>query len=436
MYVYPILHTRSIHFLSTTSFSFLCFANNNNINVCCFEQRRLQYSKLNKFVTPAIFFIFGHDSDGYFFFLLLLLLLELLHLPLFLASMAACKTSITLIHGNMETINYYAHNDATTVQQEEIGDMKSEIHSKIATSGCSKLSSICNETKKNYTNCMRQNEQAQKATHQQPKKRWADMADEEDSDDEDAAAAPITKEITEEIMEKNIMLSERIETLEKKNQTWDKEFQTLKEQMLRLSLEIMDLRKERRQSIPSIVGSETTVASSCTSENSDVSFGSFTKEDLESMDNTELVETASVPNCRNYASVAKKKKMNDDSRPWVDLQNSSSKTSRKFTRQTSRKTRSRRTSRFKQALQVGDRLLCKVNNSNKFGIFVTWTNPKTRKIIPGLVHKDNYLPTLCNGIQSMSQGDPLTLWFLGWKGEEMKARLSMIDPYSSSEEKY
>ena len=68
MYVYPILHTNSIHFHSTTSFSFLYFANNNNINVCCFEQCHFQYSRLNIFVTPAIFFIFGTILTSTFFF--------------------------------------------------------------------------------------------------------------------------------------------------------------------------------------------------------------------------------------------------------------------------------------------------------------------------------------------------------------------------------
>ena len=80
-----------------------------------------------------------------------------------------------------------------------------------------------------------------------------------------------------------------------------------------------------------------------------------------------------------------------------------------------------------------------MNKSEKYGTFVTWKSPTTRKTVSGLVHRDNYTFELQRraSVDLFAYGHKLTLWFLGWKDDDMKkARLTMIDPHARELENY
>jgi len=241
----------------------------------------------------------------------------------------------------------------------------------------------------------------------------------------------------------------------------EKEHRELKEQMIRLAQENMDLRREmmlERGSIPSTAGTTTTGTSSAVSSFSGgVSFGTFTKEELGSMVGTETTESETEiigpASVRLYASVVKVK--DEDSNKWIHLQRKTNKTSSRgrskagslfSSRASSRASSSRASSsrasskvRSSKTLQIGDRLVCKVNKSEKYGTFVTWKSPTTRKTVSGLVHRDNYTFELQRraSVDLFAYGHKLTLWFLGWKDDDMKkARLTMIDPHARELENY
>ena len=242
---------------------------------------------------------------------------------------------------------------------------------------------------------------------------------------------------TEEKDDREIASACRITALEKENAE-------LKKQMLMFAQENMELKQQMSESgssiPPSSVGSSRASSRSTLRDDlsscADMSFGTFTRDDMKSID------SGTIENRSENIGYARVKSFADAAAPSGDgdgewtLKKSKSIQKKSSRAVTKAATLSRGLSR---KLQIGDKVMCKVNKSVTFGTFVFYRenrkNGKAGKTETGLLHRDAYTTALRrqiarnrNGSLDLFQkGDMITAYLLGYNAKG-QPRLTMVDP--------